>query len=248
MGTGTSLGVPIVGCRCSVCTSSDARDKRSRSSVLVEHQDKNIVIDTGPDFRSQCIASNVSRVDAILITHPHRDHLAGLDDIRPFCYQQKCFIPIYGSQISCNAIRRDFGYCFAEPKYPGVPDIELHEFDYKSPINVCGISVTPIPVMHAKMEVSAYRIDDFTYITDASHISSESLRLIEGSRFVVVNALRREEHPSHFTLSQALDLIDTIKPEKALITHIGHSLGHAETEVTLPENVRMAYDGLRVEL
>ncbi|MCQ2253085.1 MAG: MBL fold metallo-hydrolase [Bacteroidales bacterium] len=247
LGTGTSLGVPIIGCDCSICQSTDSRDKRTRSSIIIEEQGKHIVIDTGPDFRSQCLANNVRHIDAVLITHPHRDHLAGLDDIRPFCYIQKQYIPIYASELSCKAIRRDFGYCFAEPKYPGVPDIELHQIEYGQAFQIADITVMPIAVMHAKMEVTAYRIGRFTYITDASLISPESIDLIRGSEYLVVNALRQEAHPSHFNLPQALELIGEINPRQAFITHIGHTLAHQATETLLPDNVRMAYDGMTAE-
>lgn len=246
MGTGTSLGVPIIGCGCDVCRSSDPRDKRTRSSVMLEIDGRHIVIDTGPDFRSQCLRCGVSRIDAVLITHPHRDHLAGLDDIRPFCYQQKSAIPIYGSALSCSAIRRDFAYCFAEPKYPGVPDIELHEIG-GGDFSVLGIRITPVTVMHADMEVTAYRIGDFTYITDANMISEESMRKISGSRLMVINALSPHRHHSHFSLEEALETVRAVSPERAYLTHIGHSLGHAATELATPGNVHLAYDGLVAE-
>ncbi len=247
MGTGTSLGVPIIGCGCDVCKSADPRDKRSRSSVMLETGGKHIIIDTGPDFRTQCLSNGVTRIDAVLITHPHRDHLAGLDDIRPFCYQQQAAIPIYGSALSCQAIRRDYAYCFAEPKYPGVPDIELHEIG-DGDFSIGDISITPIRVMHADMEVTAYRIGDFTYITDANVIPGESMRKILGSRYMVINALSPRKHHSHFSLEEAVDTVMRINPEWAYLTHIGHSLGHAETEDSTPGNIHLAYDGLVLEI
>ncbi len=249
LGTGTSLGVPIVGCDCAVCRSTDPHDKRLRSSALVEIDGRCIVIDTGPDFRQQCLAYNVRHIDALLITHPHRDHLAGLDDIRPFCYIQQQDIPVYASGFTCNAIRHDFAYCFAEPKYPGVPDIVLHELEYYKPIDVLGVEIMPLPVMHAQMVVTAYRIGDFTYITDASSVPEESLEIIKGTKTLVVNALRKERpHPAHFILPQALDLIAQIAPREAYITHISHDIPHAATQQELPPNVHLAYDGLRLEL
>ncbi len=247
MGTGTSLGVPIIGCGCDVCKSADPRDKRTRSSVMLEIDGKHIIIDTGPDFRTQCLGNGVARIDAVLITHPHRDHLAGLDDIRPFCYQQQAAIPIYGSPLSCQAIRRDFAYCFAEPRYPGVPDIELHEIG-DGDFWIGGISITPIMVMHADMEVTAYRIGDFTYITDANVIPEESMRKIEGSRYMVINALSPRKHHSHFSLEEAVATVERIAPEWAYLTHIGHSLGHAATEDATPDNIHLAYDGLVLEI
>jgi len=248
LGTGTSLGVPIIGCKCGVCRSRDVRDKRQRSSVLVEIDGRNIIIDTGPDFRAQCLSNNIEHIDAILVTHPHRDHIAGLDDIRPFCYIQKQYIPVYASPSTCNAIQHDYSYCFATPKYPGVPDIELHQIKNYIPFDAAGIQVTPFPVMHAKMEVTAYRFRNFTYITDAWQISEESVNAAKGTQYLVVNALRKEPHPSHFNLEQALDFIATIKPEHAYLTHIGHSLGYEETQAILPPNVQMAYDGLSITI
>ncbi|MCR5456348.1 MAG: MBL fold metallo-hydrolase [Bacteroidales bacterium] len=248
LGTGTSLGVPIVNCHCPVCTSGDPRDKRLRSSVLVEEKEHFIIIDTGPDFRAQCIANNVQRIDAVLITHPHRDHLAGLDDIRPFCFIQEQNIPIYASSYTGAAIRRDFAYCFAEPKYPGVPEIHLQEFEHYKKFSAAGIDILPFPVHHAQMVVTAYRIGNFTYITDAGQIDDEAIRVIEGSEYLVVNALRKEPpHAAHFTLPQALDLIAHIKPREAYITHISHMIPHAATERELPPHVHLAYDGLTLQ-
>lgn len=248
MGTGTSLGVPIIGCGCRTCQSADPRDKRTRSSLLLEQGGLSIMIDTGPDFRAQCLANNVSRVDAVLITHTHRDHLAGLDDIRPFCYKQYCAIPVYASAESCAQIRRSYDYCFAEPKYPGVPDISLRETTYLKPFKIGPAEIIPIPVMHGQMEISAFRIGDFTYITDANSISEESMRAIRGTRHLVINALSIHKHHSHFSLEEALDVVGEISPDDAYLTHIGHSLGpHSETSLSLPENVHLAYDSLRLE-
>jgi phosphoribosyl 1,2-cyclic phosphate phosphodiesterase len=249
LGTGTSLGVPIVGCNCPVCQSADTHDKRLRSSALVEIEGRSIVIDTGPDFRQQCLAYNVRHIDALLITHPHRDHLAGLDDIRPFCFIQQQDIPVYASDYTCNAIRHDFAYCFADPKYPGVPDIVLNELEYYKPFEVLGVEITPFPVMHAQMVVTAYRIGNFTYITDASSVPEESLEVIKDTEILVVNALRKERiHPAHFILPQALDIIAKIQPREAYITHISHDIPHASTQQELPKNVHLAYDGLTLDL
>lgn len=248
LGTGTSLGVPIVGCDCPVCQSADPKDKRLRSSALVETDGRCIVIDTGPDFRQQCLDNSVRHIDALLITHPHRDHLAGLDDIRPFCYIQQQDIPVYASPYTCGAIRHDFAYCFADPKYPGVPDIVLEEVEYYKPFEVLGVEITPFPVMHAQMVVTAYRIGSFTYITDASSVPEKSMEVMEGSEVLVINALRKDPpHPAHLTLPQALDIISKINPQEAYITHISHNIAHAETQKTLPSNVHLAYDGLRIE-
>ncbi len=249
MGTGTSLGVPIIGCDCQACASEDPRDKRSRSSIHIETQGISIVIDTGPDFRAQCLANGVTRVDAVIITHPHRDHLAGLDDIRPFCYKQQGDIPVYAPAMSCEAIRRDYAYCFQEPKYPGVPDIDLHETEYLTPFHIGPVEVLPIPVMHGRMEIAAYRIGGFTYITDANSISERAMEAIRGTEYLVINALSTRPHHSHFSLSEALEVVELIQPKMAYLTHIGHSLGrYAETSATLPPNVRLSYDGLRLDL
>jgi len=249
MGTGTSLGVPIIGCDCHTCTSGDSRDKRTRSSIHIESQGISLIIDTGPDFRTQCLATGVSRVDAVLITHPHRDHLAGLDDIRPFCYKQQANIPVYAPPESCQAIRRDFAYCFAEPRYPGVPDIDLHEIGYMQPFQIGALSIIAIPVMHGKMQIAAYRIGGFTYITDANSISAESMAAIQGTEYLVVNSLSTRQHHSHFSLQEALEVVAQVQPREAYLTHIGHSLGrYQETEPTLPPHVHLAYDGLRLEL
>ena len=246
-GTGTSLGVPIIGCKCKVCNSQNPKDKRLRSSVYVEIDGKKFVIDTGPDFRMQCLNNGVDRIDAVFITHIHRDHLSGLDDIRPFCYQQKAFIPLYGSETTCNRVLKDFAYCFGENRYPGVPDIELHQITGEV-FEVQGVKIMPITVMHGKMEVTAFRIKNFTYITDASFIPDESLKKILGTEYLVVNALRKEPHPSHFTISQALDLIGRVNPKRAFITHVGHGFGfYDEMQKTLPENVTLSYDGLKIE-
>ena len=247
LGTGTSLGVPIVGCPCSVCASTDVRDKRMRSSAMIEVDGKNIVIDTGPDFRTQLLNNHISRVDAILITHQHRDHLAGLDDIRTFNYMQRCAMPVYANYITVDSIKRDYYYCFGEPRYPGVPDIELHNVG-DDPFDVLGLTVTPINVMHYKLPVLGFRIKNFTYITDASHIEECELDKIRGTKILVINALRKTSHLSHFSLPEALEVIEKVKPQNAYITHIGHEMGfHAETDASLPKGVHLAYDGLSIE-
>lgn len=247
LGTGTSLGVPIVGCPCPVCQSADPKDKRFRSSVYVEVDGKNIVIDTGPDFRTQLLQNSIHRVDAILITHQHRDHLAGLDDIRTFNYMQQCAMPVFANYLTVDSIRRDYYYCFGEPRYPGVPDIELHNVG-DDPFDVLGIEVTPINVLHYKLPVLGFRIKDLTYITDASRIEESELDKIRGSKVLVINALRKTEHLSHFSLPEALEVIEKVKPQRAFITHIGHEMGfHGETDADLPEGVHLAYDGLSVE-
>lgn len=244
LGTGTSQGVPIIACHCEVCRSTDPRDKRLRSSILVEHEGKNIVVDTGPDFRAQMLRENVLNLDAILFTHAHRDHLAGLDDIRGFNYSMKRAIDVYCEKRVEAAIRKEFHYAFEEPKYPGVPEMTIHQI-HLDPFQLFGIHITPIQVMHFKLPVLGFRFNDFVYITDAKTIEQHELEKIKGCKVLVLNTLRREEHISHFTLEEAVQMVEYIKPEKAYFTHISHQLGtHQEVENELPQHISLAYDGL----
>ncbi len=215
---------------------------------MVELKGKTIVIDSGPDFRQQMLRANVTRLDALVFTHEHKDHIAGMDDIRAFNYFQKEAIDVFATNRVQQAIRREFPYIFEDFKYPGIPEINLIEID-KEPFEIKGISITPIHVMHMKLPVLGFRIGDFTYITDANFITAEEKEKIKGSKVLVLNALRREKHVSHFTLQEALDLVEELKPEKAYFTHISHQLGlHGEVEEELPSNVRLSYDGLVISL
>jgi phosphoribosyl 1,2-cyclic phosphate phosphodiesterase len=244
LGTGTSQGVPIIACHCEVCRSTDPRDKRLRSSILVEHEGKNIVVDTGPDFRAQMLRENVLNLDAILFTHAHRDHLAGLDDIRGFNYRMKRAIDVYCEKRVEAAIKKEFHYAFEEPKYPGVPEMTIHQI-HLDPFQLFGLHITPIQVMHFKLPVLGFRFNDFVYITDAKTIEQHELEKIKGCKVLVLNTLRREEHISHFTLEEAVQMVEYIKPEKAYFTHISHQLGtHQEVENELPQHISLAYDGL----
>jgi phosphoribosyl 1,2-cyclic phosphate phosphodiesterase len=248
LGTGTSQGVPLIGCQCEVCQSTDAKDKRTRTSILVESGDKTIVVDVGPDFRQQCLRENVLKLDAVLLTHEHKDHLAGLDEVRAFNYLQKKAMPVYATERVQHAIRREYAYIFEEPSYPGIPKIDLHTIGLEK-FSAEGIPVVPVEVMHHQLPVLGFRFGNFTYITDANFISPKEKEKIKGSEILVLNALRREEHISHYTLSQALELIAELKPKMAYLTHISHQMGkHEEVEQELPPNVRIAFDGLRVEL
>lgn len=248
LGTGTSQGVPLIGCQCVVCKSADAKDKRTRTSILVETKGKTLVVDCGPDFRQQFLRENILKLDAVLLTHEHKDHLAGLDEVRAFNYLQKMAMPVYATERVQQAIRREYAYIFEEPSYPGIPKINLHTIGLNN-FSAEGIEVVPIEVMHHQMPVHGFRFGNFTYITDANYISEKEKLKIKGSEVLVLNALRREEHISHFTLEQALELIEELKPKKAFLTHISHQLGkHEEVEMELPEHVRIAYDGLVVEL
>ncbi len=248
LGTGTSQGIPVITCDCAVCQSVDYRDKRLRTSVFVEVDGVNFVIDTGPDFRQQMLRENVKQLDAVLFTHEHKDHVAGLDDVRSFNFYQKKDMPVYGSQQILIALKREFPYAFTEVKYPGVPQIELHELKNEAQL-IEGIEILPIQVMHYKMPVFGYRIKDFVYITDANFISQEEKEKMKGAKVLVVNALQKEDHISHFTLAQAIELVEELKPEKAYFTHFSHRLGkHADVSLELPEGIELAYDGLKVEV
>ncbi len=248
LGTGTSQGIPVIACRCDVCSSSNPKDNRLRCSVLVEFNGKTIVIDTGPDFRQQMLKNKVRRLDAVLFTHEHKDHVAGLDDIRAFNFVMKQNMDIYLTDAVEQAIRREFSYIFADTKYPGIPLINLHRIT-NHPFDLFNQTILPIEVMHYQMPVFGYRIGDFTYITDAKSISEIELKKLEGTKILVINALRRETHVSHFTLNEALELIDRIKPQKGFLTHLSHQMGkHEDVMKELPSNVEIAYDGLIIEI
>jgi phosphoribosyl 1,2-cyclic phosphate phosphodiesterase len=246
IGTGTSQGIPVVGCRCKVCKSVNEKDNRLRTSVLVESSDTRLVIDTGPDFRQQLLKSKIQTLDAVLFTHEHKDHIAGLDEVRAFNYLQKTRMPVYATTRVQSAIKREFAYIFSDEKYPGVPEIDLYEFD-KLPFTVGDIRIEPIDVMHHQLPVKAFKIGNFGYVTDANFISEGEKEKLKNCTVLVVNALRREEHISHFTLQQALDLIAELKPTKAYLTHISHQLGtHEDVSIELPANVELAFDSLQI--
>ncbi len=248
LGTGTSQGVPVIACDCYVCSSKDLRDDRLRCSILIEFNGKNYVIDSGPDFRQQMLRANIQSLEALIFTHEHKDHVAGMDDVRAFNFKQKRDMEVYCNTSVEKALKREFYYVFEANKYPGVPSVNLNLIN-KEPFTINDMSVTPIEVMHYKMPVLGFRIGDFTYITDAKTVSEEEREKIRGTKVLVVNALRREEHISHFNLEQALDFIEDIGPEKAYLTHISHLFGtHEDIEKELPENVSVAFDGLRLEI
>jgi len=249
LGTGTSQGVPVISCPCAVCTSADFKNNRLRTSILIETDDKNLVVDSGPDFRYQMLRAKVKNLDAVLFTHEHKDHIAGLDDIRPFNYLQHKVIDVYATERVQTALKREFYYIFADTKYFGLPKINLHTVHNGMEISVGRTQIMPFEVMHHLLPITGYRIGDFTYITDAKTISSESLELIRGTKFLVLNALQKESHVSHLTLSEAIELAVQIGAERTYLTHISHNLGlHEEVEKDLPANVFLAYDGLEIEV
>jgi phosphoribosyl 1,2-cyclic phosphate phosphodiesterase len=244
LGTGTSIGVPVITCDCPVCLSENERDKRLRTSVLVQIQNRTFVIDCGPDFRIQMLREKVMNLDAVIFTHEHRDHIAGLDDVRAFNYVLNKKIDIYGTRQVMEAIRIEFPYIFSESRYFGAPQLTVHYID-NQPFMINGVEFTPIQVMHEKLPVFGFRIGDFTYITDASSITEEEKSKIRGSKVIVLNALRNSRHVSHFSVSEAVDLLQELNPETAYLTHLSHFVGlHDEVNSRLPENIRLAYDGL----
>lgn len=238
----------MIGCDCEVCLSPDPMDRRLRSSVMVESEGMRIVIDTGPDFRYQMLRTGIRQLDAILFTHPHKDHIAGLDDVRAFNFFSGRAMPLYANELTEEALRREYHYAFAKARYPGVPELDINRIDTE-PFRIGSLTVIPILVWHLKMPVLGFRIGDFTYITDANRIDPESLDKIKGSRVVVLNALRKTPHISHFTLDEAVDLVRDLSIPQAWFTHISHQLGtHATVCGSLPSGIALAYDGLVVDL
>lgn len=248
LGTGTSSGVPMIGCDCSVCTSVDSNDKRLRSSVLIQSEQTSLVVDTTPDFRYQMLRINNRRLDAVVYTHPHKDHLAGLDDIRAYNYFNKKPMDIYANTLTEEALRRDYYYAFSDTRYPGVPELNLITIDHQ-PFFVGDIPVLPIEVWHYKMPVFGFRFGDFTYITDANRIEESEKEKIRGSKILVLNALRKENHLSHFTLDEAVALAKELNIPQVYFTHISHQLGLHETiNRELPSHMQLAFDGLQLQL
>jgi len=248
LGTGTSSGVPMIACDCEVCRSADQKDKRLRSSILVQSQETSIVVDTTPDFRYQMLRINNRKLDAVLYTHPHKDHLAGLDDIRAYNYFTRKPMNIYANTLTEEALRRDYYYAFSDTRYSGVPELHLITID-NNPFLVGDIPVVPVEVLHHKMPVLGFRFGDFTYITDANKIEDREKEKIKGSKILVLNALRKQAHLSHFTLQEAVDLATELEVPQVYFTHISHQLGkHTAINAELPEHMQLAYDGLKLEL
>ena len=244
LGTGTSSGVPMIGCDCAVCTSPDPRDNRLRSSIRVQSDQTVLVVDTTPDFRYQMLRARIKHLDAVLFTHPHKDHIAGLDDVRAFNYFQAMPMQLYANQMTMDGLMREFAYAFADKKYPGVPDLELNTITL-DPFAIGDIPVRPIQVWHLNMPVFGFRFGDFTYITDANRIEEAEQEKIRGSKVMVVNALRNERHISHYTLEEAIALVRELEVPTAYFTHISHQLGrHEDVERSLPAGMHLAWDGL----
>ncbi|WP_345253720.1 MBL fold metallo-hydrolase [Flaviaesturariibacter amylovorans] len=246
LGTGTSSGVPMIACPCEVCSSADSRDKRLRSALLVRSATTTLVVDTGPDFRYQMLRAGVRTLDGVVFTHPHKDHVAGLDDVRAYNYLQGTAMPLYANPLTIEALKREFFYAFAENKFSGVPNLELNTIGLE-PFVVGDIPVTPIQVWHLRMPVLGFRFGDFTYITDANRIDESEKDKIRGSKVLVLNALRREKHISHFNLIEAMTLVRELEIPEAYFTHLSHQMGrHADVSADLPQGIHLAYDGLEI--
>ena len=250
LGSGTSQGVPVIACACAVCVSIDVKDKRLRSSIMLSYKGENFVIDSGPDFRQQMLRENVNTLSAIIFTHEHKDHVAGMDDVRAFNYIENRDMEVYCSEQVEAALRNEFHYVFQNFQYPGVPKVNLNRIVKEKSFNLGkGLIFEPIEVMHYKLPVLGFRVGDFTYITDAKTISEEEKQKVKGTKVLIVNALRITEHISHFNLEEALAFIDEINPERAYLTHISHLFAkHKEIEIMLPKNVFVAYDGMVLDL
>lgn len=248
LGTGTSQGVPVIGCDCAVCVSDNPKDDRLRTSIMVSTPEQNIVFDTGPDFRQQMLRENVQRLDAVVFTHEHKDHVAGLDDIRAFNFKQRKDMEVYATEQVQEALKREYAYIFAEKTYPGVPKVNLNTIDL-TPFSINGLDLIPIQVMHYNLPVFGFRIKDFTYITDANFIAEEEKEKIRGSKVLVIDALRKEKHISHYNLEEAIELIKELEVEQAYLIHISHLLGKYDDEMPLlPKGVELAYDGLKITI
>ena len=247
LGTGTSQGIPFIGCSCPVCTSANKKDNRLRSAVWIETPEASIVIDSGPDFRYQMLRANVRKLDAIIFTHGHKDHTAGLDDIRPYNFFTNKPVQVYATEETQEALRREFSYIFSALSYPGIPQVVINTITADKAFTINGLTITPIRVLHYHLEVLGFRIGDFTYITDAKTIAPEELAKAKGSKAIVLNALRHEPHISHYTLTEAIDVAKGLEINDTYFTHISHQLGlHDVVDSSLPEGMHLAYDGLEL--
>ncbi len=248
LGTGTSSGVPMIACNCIVCTSTNKKDKRLRSSILIESATTSFVIDTTPDFRYQMLRANIQKLDAVLFTHPHKDHIAGLDDVRAFNFFSHKPMELYANSLTEEAIKREFAYAFSDKKYPGIPNLNINTIN-NEPFYIGDIFIQPILVWHIKMPVLGFRMGDFTYITDANKIEEEELEKIVGSKILVLNALRKEKHISHFNLEEAIALAQQLQIPQTYFTHLSHQMGlHSHVSEELPKGVCLGWDGLVIEM
>ena len=248
LGTGTSQGVPIIGCRCPVCQSEDPKDKRLRSAVLIESTDTSIVIDSGPDFRQQMLNANVRDLDAILLTHAHRDHIAGLDDSRAFIFRSGKAFDIYAEDNVVKELKQIFAYAFSGNLYPGTPRFNVHTISLE-PFSIGDMTIQPIRGYHYQLPVMGFRIEDFVYVTDVNHIPEEEKKKMMNAKVLVLDALRIKEHISHYNLGQALELVKELNPEKTFFTHISHEMGfHKEVSRQLPDTVNLGHDQLTINL
>ena len=247
LGTGNSQGIPVIACQCAVCQSMDYRDKRLRTSVHIAVNNKSFVIDTGPDFRQQMLLAKINTLDAVLFTHEHKDHTAGMDDIRGFNFKQKKKIPICARKQVLNQLKQEFSYIFSENQYPGAPQISVREIISNQPFEIEGVQITPIDTQHYKLPVFGFQIEDFVYITDTNFIRDTELDKIRNAKVLVINALHQSPHLSHYNLQESLAIIATLTPTHAYLVHISHQMGlHREVDATLPDNTSLAYDGLKV--
>lgn len=246
LGTGTSSGIPLLTCTCAVCSSIDTKDKRLRCSIFIEHKGKNILVDIGPDFRQQMLRENIQKIDAVLVTHAHHDHVAGLDEIRAYNFSMGRDIDVYANEIAEMELRKHFDYIFNDNKYPGIAGVNIIPIK-KEKFIAEGIEVIPVEVLHHKLPVVAFRVGDFAYITDIKTISNEEFEKLKGVKVLILSVLRHQEHFSHFNLEDGLAFIEKLKPEKTYFIHLSHNFGkHKDIEKTLPENIYLAYDGLKI--
>ncbi|MEY3397527.1 MAG: hypothetical protein RL220_121 [Bacteroidota bacterium] len=246
LGTGTSQGVPVIACQCPVCLSADQRDKRLRTSVMISNHAHNVVIDTGPDFRQQMLNHDVRHLSGVVFTHEHKDHIAGLDDVRAFNFFSGKKMSLFCTDKVEQALRREFYYAFSQDKYPGVPELDFENI-HEASFSVGDIDFIPLPVKHMHMDVLGFRMGNLAYITDANYIPDSTYERLKGCKILILNALRKEKHPSHFTLEEAIEIARRIGPERTFLTHISHQLGtHADISDELPAGVELAFDGLQI--
>jgi phosphoribosyl 1,2-cyclic phosphate phosphodiesterase len=248
LGSGTSAGIPLIGCACAVCTSPDPRDNRLRPSIVIGYNDRKVIVDTTPDFRTQALRSHLERVDAVIFTHAHADHIMGLDDVRPYNYRQKSRIPLYGKPDTMAVVRQVFHYVFSGGSQSTfLPQLDIHELDGK-PFDLFGMTFQPIPVMHGRAPIFGYRFGNAAYLTDHSEIPHASMEMLRGLDVLFLDALRHEPHPTHSTVETSIESVRRLQPRRAFFTHICHDLPHTETETALPYGIRLAYDGLEIDV